>query len=70
MFGSPFLSVFILLCDLSKPICDPTGMIMWQKAKRAVSIDTARSIANVARASGAQPVGVFVDEDAQAIMER
>ncbi len=43
---------------------------MWQKAKRAVSIDTARSIANVARASGAQPVGVFVDEDAQAIMER
>jgi phosphoribosylanthranilate isomerase len=45
-------------------------MIMWQKAKRAVSTDTARSIAEVASAHGAQAVGVFVDEDASVILDR
>ncbi|KXZ52884.1 hypothetical protein GPECTOR_8g264 [Gonium pectorale] len=45
-------------------------MIMWQKAKRAVSADTARSIADVARAAGARAVGVFVDEDAATISAR
>ncbi|GLC37741.1 hypothetical protein PLESTB_001472100 [Pleodorina starrii] len=46
------------------------GMIMWQKAKRAVSADTARSIASVAREGGASAVGVFVDEDAATISAR
>ncbi|GIL70518.1 hypothetical protein Vretifemale_1255 [Volvox reticuliferus] len=46
------------------------GMIMWQKAKRSVSIDTARSIATVARDGGARAVGVFVDEDAGTISAR
>ena len=45
-------------------------MIMWHKAKRVVSQDTARRIADVSRANGVQPVGVFVDEDAQTILER
>ncbi|EFJ51069.1 hypothetical protein VOLCADRAFT_57561, partial [Volvox carteri f. nagariensis] len=49
---------------------DFIGMIMWQKAKRAVSADTARSIAAVAREGGARAVGVFVDEDAATISAR
>lgn len=43
---------------------------MWQKAKRAVSAETARGIAAVAREHGAKAVGVFVDEDAAAIVSR
>lgn len=50
--------------------CRRPGMIMWQKAKRAVSDDTAAAIAGVARAHGAQAVGVFVDEDARTIVDR
>ncbi|GLI58790.1 hypothetical protein VaNZ11_000548 [Volvox africanus] len=49
---------------------DLIGMIMWQKAKRSVSMDTARSIAAVARDGGARAVGVFVDEDAATISAR
>lgn len=45
-------------------------MIMWQKAKRAVSDTTARQIADAARAFSAQPVGVFVDETAEVITDR
>lgn len=43
---------------------------MWQKAKRAVSAETARAIAEVARQGGAKAVGVFVDEDAASISQR
>ena len=46
------------------------GMIMWPKAKRGVSDDTAREIAHEAREHGAIPVGVFVDEDAETINRR
>lgn len=49
---------------------DLLGMIMWQKAKRAVSAETARAIAEVARQGGAKAVGVFVDEDAASISQR
>ncbi|GFR43712.1 hypothetical protein Agub_g4822 [Astrephomene gubernaculifera] len=49
---------------------DLLGMIMWPKAKRAVSAETARSIAAAARAAGARAVGVFVDEDAATISAR
>jgi phosphoribosylanthranilate isomerase len=45
-------------------------MIMWPKAKRAVSDATAASISAAAVAGGALPVGVFVDEDAATINQR
>ena len=45
-------------------------MIMWQKAKRAVDAKTAAAIAAVARDGGAAPVGVFVDETYDEIVER
>lgn len=46
------------------------GMIMWPKAKRAVSDETAAAIAAAAREGGAAAVGVFVDEDATTITKR
>ena len=45
------------------------GMIMWQKAKRAVSASVACDIASVAEDHGIQSVGVFVDENAQQIQD-
>lgn len=45
-------------------------MIMWPKAKRAVTDAVAAEIAQAARRHGAQPVGVFVDEDAATITAR
>ena len=48
---------------------DMLGMIMWQKAKRAVSASVARDIASVAEDHGIQSVGVFVDESAQQIQD-
>lgn len=49
---------------------DLIGMIMWPKAKRAVSDETAKEIADASRARGALPVGVFVDEGAAEIERR
>jgi phosphoribosylanthranilate isomerase len=49
---------------------DLIGMIMWPKAKRAVCDATAAKISAKAREHGALPVGVFVDEEAEAIVER
>jgi phosphoribosylanthranilate isomerase len=46
------------------------GMIMWPKAKRAVSDETAAAVAAAAKAGGAAAVGVFVDEDAATITQR
>lgn len=43
------------------------GMILWPRAKRSVPLPVASRIAASARAFGAVPVGVFVDEDAEAI---
>lgn len=43
---------------------------MWKKAKRAVDNATAAAIAAVARDGGAAPVGVFVDEGYEEIVER
>ncbi|PSC74964.1 phosphoribosylanthranilate isomerase [Micractinium conductrix] len=43
------------------------GMILWPRAKRSVGGATAAAIAAAARAGGAEPVGVFVDEDAATI---
>jgi phosphoribosylanthranilate isomerase len=49
---------------------DIIGMIMWPKAKRMVSDQTAKEIADASRARGALPVGVFVDEGAAEIERR
>ena len=38
-------------------------MILWPKARRSVSTDTATEISEAARQHGAEPVAVFVDED-------
>jgi hypothetical protein len=46
------------------------GMILWPKSKRSISIDTAKSISYAVRAHNAQPVGVFVDEDAETIQRQ
>ena len=43
------------------------GMIVWPKSKRSVSVSLARDIAAAARESGAEPVGVFVEENAAEI---
>eukprot|EP00250_Pteridium_aquilinum_P027999 c3638_g1_i1 orf=131-994(+) len=43
------------------------GMILWPKSKRSISIDTAKEIAHAVRLHNAEPVGVFVDEDAETI---
>lgn len=40
-------------------------MIMWPKAKRAVSIATAQDIVKVLEGRPSKPVGVFVDESAE-----
>ncbi|KAL4420937.1 hypothetical protein ABPG77_001420 [Micractinium sp. CCAP 211/92] len=43
------------------------GMILWPRAKRSVGGALAADIAAAARRHGAEPVGVFVDEDAATI---
>ena len=44
------------------------GMILWPKSKRSVAPAAAAAIAAAAREGGAEPVGVFVDEDAAQIV--
>ncbi|KAL2631793.1 hypothetical protein R1flu_016479 [Riccia fluitans] len=43
------------------------GMIIWPKSKRSVSWSQAKEICAAAREFGAEPVGVFVDENAMQI---
>lgn len=45
------------------------GMILWPKSKRSVSLLVAKEISKVAREWGAEPVGVFVDDDANTILQ-
>jgi len=48
---------------------DLVGMILWAGSRRGVNPETARRIAEAARESGAEPVGVFVDGSAREIAE-
>ncbi|OVA02709.1 N-(5'phosphoribosyl) anthranilate isomerase (PRAI) like domain [Macleaya cordata] len=44
------------------------GMILWPKSKRSVSVSIAKEISKVVRTYGAEPVGVFVDDDVSTIL--
>jgi phosphoribosylanthranilate isomerase len=41
---------------------------MWPNSKRSVSLSVGKEISKVARDYGAEPVGVFVDDDAETIL--
>lgn len=55
--------------ELPSSVTPLLGMIMYPKARRAVAHVTAKEIARVARKHGLTPVGVFVDEMRDTILQ-
>lgn len=43
-------------------------MILWPNSERSISVTVAKDISKVARENGANPVGVFVDDNADTIL--
>eukprot|EP00249_Psilotum_nudum_P009456 c21948_g1_i1 orf=351-1241(-) len=69
---------FVKMCGITnvndaiaaaKAGADYIGIILWPMSKRSVSVDEAKVIAHVAKDVGAEPVAVFVDEDADTIQK-
>ena len=46
---------------------DFIGMIIWPKSKRSIGVEIAKEVAAAAREGGAEPVGVFVSENADEV---
>eukprot|EP00271_Cylindrocystis_brebissonii_P000190 TRINITY_DN1022_c0_g1_i1.p1 TRINITY_DN1022_c0_g1~~TRINITY_DN1022_c0_g1_i1.p1 ORF type:complete len:314 (+),score=43.25 TRINITY_DN1022_c0_g1_i1:750-1691(+) len=76
--SSPTMRPLVKVCGVTSPDdaamaakagADFIGMIIWPKARRSVGGSLAAEIAAAAREGGAEPVGVFVDEDADAVLE-
>lgn len=43
-------------------------MILWPNFRRSVSLSEGKEISRVAKSYGAEPVGMFVDDDEEAIL--
>lgn len=71
--GNPFIKVCGVMSPAdaqhaSKEGANLIGMILWPPAKRALTVEQAKDVATAARSCGAEPIGVFVDEDASTIV--
>jgi phosphoribosylanthranilate isomerase len=72
------MSTLVKICGIKEPEtayqaaefgADFIGLMFYKKSKRYVELDLAVEIANQARHGGSRPVAVFVDADADHILE-